>query len=94
MSSATNYANLHNLNQKTLSLKLQLNQIGKTDKTIFNRVRNITSKSKSRTFISNIARIITEIAPEGILDNPDNFEKIKKIKSLLNDFIEKNTFRS
>lgn len=89
MASATNYTNLHNLNQKTLSLKLQLNQIGKTDKTIFNRVRNITSKSKSRTFLNNIARIITEIAPLGILDNPDNFEKIKKIKSLLNDFIEK-----
>jgi len=95
MDDAINYIKFHNQsnnysNQNTASLKEQLNQIGKTDKTMGNRLRNLTSKSKSDTFLYKITEIITKIDPRRVVDyNQKNHKKIKKIKSLLNDFKQK-----
>jgi len=95
MDAGINYIEFHNQsnnysNQNTLSLKEQLNKIGKTEKTMLNRLRNVTSKSKSDTFLDNITRIITEIDPRNFVEYyPDHHKKIIKIKSLLTDFMKK-----
>lgn len=95
MAAAINHIRFNNQfnnysNQNTESLKEQLNQIGKTDKTIGNRFRILTSKSKSDTFLDKITEIITEIDPRTVVDyNQKNHKKIKKIKSFLNQFKQK-----
>ena len=95
MAAAINYIEFHNQsnnysNRNTLNLKNQLNQIGKTDKTMWNKLSILTSKSKSDTFLDNITTKITEIDPEAVVDyKQKNHKKIIKIKSLLNDFMIK-----
>jgi len=87
---SNNYSNNNYSNNNTRNLKNKLNQIGKTDKTMFNRFRNVTSKSKSDTFLDKINTIITEIDPRSVVEyNPDHHKKILEIKNLLTVFKQK-----
>ena len=67
---------------------MQLNEIGKTKKTVLNRFKNLTPGSKSDAFLNNITEIIERINP-GVDYIPDNLKKIMQIKNLLSEFIEK-----
>ena len=75
-------------NQNTRKLKMQLNEIGKTKKTVLNRFKNLTPGSKSDAFLNNITEIIERIKP-GVDYIPDNLKKIMQINNLLSEFMEK-----
>lgn len=75
-------------NQNTRKLKMQLNEIGKTKKTVLNRFKNLTPGSKSDAFLNNITEIIERINL-GVDYIPDNLKKIMQINNLLSEFMEK-----
>jgi membrane-bound lytic murein transglycosylase len=74
-------------NTNTINLEKKLNQIGKTEKTAFNRLRNFTPGSKSQTFLNKITEIITSINPKDVVEyHQANHKKIIKIAKLLSEF--------
>ena len=75
-------------NQNTRKLKMQLNEIGKTEKTVLNRLKNLTTGSKSDAFLNNITEIIERIDPDSDY-TPADFKKIMQIKKLLIEFKNK-----
>jgi len=77
-------------NTNTINLEKKLNQIGKTEKTAFNRLRNFTPGSKSQTFLNKITEIITRINPINVVEyHQANHKKIIKIAKLLEEFKKK-----
>jgi hypothetical protein len=79
-----------NTNENTKNLKIKLNEIGKTEKTVFNRLKNLTPGSKSQTFLNKITEIIEKIDPKKTDEyKPLNHKKIIEILVLLTEFKKK-----
>lgn len=97
MATASNYTPSNSVlpqntysNQNTINLNQQLEKIGRTDKTVLNKLRNFSFTSKSQNFLNKINEIIDRIDPKKTDKyEPDNFKKIQEIKKLLERFTEK-----